>query len=139
MLDVISATCHVTYSFYILSPLAVLDCWEKITNNYGRPIEEGEGKTTNINDDAWFDQDISSYPRPRTAHAATVVGTSLIIHGGMGKQQLPFTSTSTLIPLTHFFVRQPLLLHLLQDGTSGLTTGTEVQNGRHWMTCGSST
>ncbi|KAL7545650.1 hypothetical protein ACHAWF_008998 [Thalassiosira exigua] len=62
----------------------VLDCWEKITNNYGRPIEEGDEEKNNINDDVWFDEDISSYPRPRTAHAATVVGNELIIHGGMG-------------------------------------------------------
>ncbi len=28
--------------------------------------------------------DPSPYPRPRTAHAATVVGSDLVIHGGMG-------------------------------------------------------
>ena len=33
-----------------------------------------------------YDYDIKNglYPRPRTAHAATVVGDELIIHGGMG-------------------------------------------------------
>ena len=69
----------------------VTDCWEKITNNYGKPIE-GEGKDTEnsgneedpTDDDLWYDVDISLYPRPRTAHAAAVVGNDLVIHGGMG-------------------------------------------------------
>ncbi|KAL7542478.1 hypothetical protein ACHAXR_011799 [Thalassiosira sp. AJA248-18] len=70
-----------------------LDCWEKITNNYGKPIEDGEAaednddtavKNEDPDDDYWYDVDISLYPRPRTAHAATLVGNDLIIHGGMG-------------------------------------------------------
>ena len=34
-------------------------------------------------DDDWMVDDLL-YPRARTAHAATVVGNQLIIHGGMG-------------------------------------------------------
>ncbi len=46
-----------------------------------------EEKNTDSEDDDWWSDlgpDFSVYPRPRTAHAATVVGNELIIHGGMG-------------------------------------------------------
>ena len=45
-----------------------------------------ETNTDTEDDDWWSDlgPDFSVYPRPRTAHAATVVGNELIIHGGMG-------------------------------------------------------
>jgi len=72
----------------------VLDCWEKITNNYGRGIDIPPKTGVTVNkkapdgkDDDWWQDlsvDYSLYPRPRTAHAATVVGNELIIHGGMG-------------------------------------------------------
>jgi len=79
----------------------VLDSWEKMTNNYGRPVkfdvdtsvadnngevqEETSAKNKDPSDDDWwYDGDISSFPRPRTAHAATVVENELVIHGGMG-------------------------------------------------------
>lgn len=74
-----------------------LDAWEKITNDYGRAISDvdavdnaetstAEGKEASNDDDSswWADLDASLFPRPRTAHAATVVGDELIIHGGMG-------------------------------------------------------
>ncbi|KAL9184274.1 hypothetical protein ACHAXT_002360 [Thalassiosira profunda] len=81
------------------------NCWEKITNSYGRPVKDGVDvessdevagepndaskapptpNTDDSLDDDWIFDDISAYPRPRTAHAATVVGNELIIHGGMG-------------------------------------------------------
>jgi len=81
----------------------VYDSWEKVTNDYGRGVKRSMGgdhdereaekgkaaSSANGNgdedeDDWWYDLDTSSYPRPRTAHAATVVGNELIIHGGMG-------------------------------------------------------
>lgn len=46
----------------------VLHCWERISGDEGV-------------DDKWQS---SMYPRPRTAHAATVVESQLVIHGGMG-------------------------------------------------------
>jgi len=81
----------------------VLDCWEKITNSYGKGVDvptakdgvdaeksndkHDEKTAKNKKDDDWLAElgaDYSLYPRPRTAHAATVVGNQLIIHGGMG-------------------------------------------------------
>ena len=35
-------------------------------------------------DDDWMKDDLSLFPRARTAHAAALVGNELIIHGGMG-------------------------------------------------------
>ncbi|KAL7482492.1 hypothetical protein ACHAW6_008167 [Cyclotella cf. meneghiniana] len=70
--------------------------FEKITNDFGKPIgaqavesidDEGlfEANAENDNDDKWWSEfDASMFPRPRTAHAATVVGDELVIHGGMG-------------------------------------------------------
>mmetsp|Transcript_22306 Transcript_22306/g.40050 ORF Transcript_22306/g.40050 Transcript_22306/m.40050 type:complete len:1087 (+) Transcript_22306:137-3397(+) len=74
----------------------VLDSWEKITNSYGRAVKGGiedddesttvkdKGAANKDDDDWWYDLDTSLFPRPRTAHAATVVGNELVIHGGMG-------------------------------------------------------
>lgn len=110
----------------------VLDCWEKVTNTYGKVREKNavvycmtiffrikinkkymilwwqgisvedstsetnstqsaenthDEKNTDTEDDDWWSDlgpDFSVYPRPRTAHAATIVGNELIIHGGMG-------------------------------------------------------
>lgn len=70
------------------------DAFEKVTNSFGMP--EGfntqgddskmEKPSDNNNDDDgfWNRIDSSVFPRPRTAHAATVVGDDLVIHGGMG-------------------------------------------------------
>lgn len=72
------------------------DAFEKITNSFGKPegvddseqeIQEEEfEKQEAVNDDDnwWSRLDASSFPRPRTAHAATVVGDELVVHGGMG-------------------------------------------------------
>jgi hypothetical protein len=74
-----------------------LDAFEKITNDLGVPIgvdstvevvnEEEEQSTPEdgMDDDGWWsDLDATLFPRQRTAHAATVVGDELIVHGGMG-------------------------------------------------------
>ena len=71
------------------------DAFEKVTNSYGKPegvdTEEEmddkqiEEEAENDGDDSWWKRlDNSMFPRPRTAHAATVVGDELVIHGGMG-------------------------------------------------------
>ena len=72
------------------------DAFEKVTNSYGKPegiesagqIQGNEIKdedAANYNEDDWLSLlDASTFPRPRTAHAATIVGDNLIIHGGMG-------------------------------------------------------
>jgi hypothetical protein len=72
------------------------NAFEKITNSFGQPEgvqsqqEEQEKEfekeeADNDDDDNWWSRlDASMYPRPRTAHAATVVGDELVIHGGMG-------------------------------------------------------
>jgi len=50
------------------------------TNDEDSDIDE-----TNLENDDWYTNfGKTSYPRPRTAHAATVVGDNLIIHSGMG-------------------------------------------------------
>jgi hypothetical protein len=81
------------------------DAFEKITNSFGKPegvdsTEEEEEKeieqnefqkeeAVNDDDDGWWSHlDASTFPRPRTAHAATVVGDELVIHGGMGWGEL---------------------------------------------------
>jgi hypothetical protein len=49
--------------------------------------DEGELPLGNEDDDGWGSDtgvDAASYPRPRTAHAGTVVGSQLVVHGGMG-------------------------------------------------------
>jgi len=83
----------------------VLDAWEKITNDFGLgmpiqnededngPAAEGSSNVTssrgkiefNVDDDEfwWSNLDASLFPRPRTAHAATIVGNELVLHGGM--------------------------------------------------------
>ncbi len=83
----------------------VLDAWEKITNDFGLgvpilnedeindpPAEESSNTTSskgkneyNVDDDEfwWSNLDASLFPRPRTAHAATIVGNELLLHGGM--------------------------------------------------------
>ncbi|KAL3780817.1 hypothetical protein ACHAWO_004463 [Cyclotella atomus] len=72
------------------------NAFEKVTNSFGKSEgveskqEENEKEfekeeSTNDDDDSWWSRlDASMYPRPRTAHAATVVGDELVIHGGMG-------------------------------------------------------
>jgi hypothetical protein len=72
------------------------NAFEKVTNSFGKSEgveskqEEKEKEfekeeSTNDDDDSWWSRlDASMYPRPRTAHAATVVGDELVIHGGMG-------------------------------------------------------
>eukprot|EP00804_Cyclotella_cryptica_P006232 CCRYP_020769-RA/>CCRYP_020769-RA protein AED:0.14 eAED:0.14 QI:1059/1/1/1/0.75/0.8/5/231/868 len=73
-----------------------MDAFEKVTNDFGKPVDvqaaeslnkEGfvDDKAENDDDDKWWSElDASMFPRPRTAHAATVVGDELVIHGGMG-------------------------------------------------------
>ena len=70
--------------------------FEKVTNSYGKPEgvdtnedeneeEFVEQEAVNDDDDSWWKRlDDSMFPRPRTAHAATVVGDELVVHGGMG-------------------------------------------------------
>ena len=86
----------------------VLDAWEKITNDFGLGVpilDDGDlgpefedeehaevrNKTyidmnaSSNNDDFWWAElDANLYPRARTAHAATIVGNELVLHGGMG-------------------------------------------------------
>eukprot|EP00804_Cyclotella_cryptica_P020419 CCRYP_014402-RA/>CCRYP_014402-RA protein AED:0.13 eAED:0.13 QI:142/0.75/0.8/1/1/1/5/234/1160 len=72
-----------------------MDAFEKMTNDFGKPVNvqaaeslnKGfvDDKAENDDDDKWWSElDASMFPRPRTAHAATVVGDELVIHGGMG-------------------------------------------------------
>ena len=77
----------------------VQNAWEKMTNDYGKgvfnemsgDVESSDQQMNRTNeevfvqgdDDDWMVDDLL-YPRARTAHAATVVGNQLIIHGGMG-------------------------------------------------------
>lgn len=73
----------------------VQNAWEKLTNGYGKGVwvgDDAEKKYNQMNrtneaaseDDDWMD-DLHYYPRSRTAHAATLVGNDLVIHGGMGR------------------------------------------------------
>eukprot|EP00804_Cyclotella_cryptica_P002979 CCRYP_006007-RA/>CCRYP_006007-RA protein AED:0.02 eAED:0.02 QI:220/1/1/1/1/1/4/699/987 len=69
-----------------------IDAFEKITNDFGDPVSGQvdtedfvDDKADNYYDDkSWSEFDEFVFPRPRTAHAATVVGDELVIHGGMG-------------------------------------------------------
>lgn len=74
----------------------VLNAWEKLTNDNGKGVwvdEDGDKSNGQMNrtneevfdtvDDDWMD-DLTSTPRSRTAHAATLVENELVIHGGMG-------------------------------------------------------
>lgn len=71
----------------------VQNAWEKLTNGYGKGIwiddvEKSHNQTNRTIEEAieedWMD-DLQYYPRSRTAHAATLVGNDLVIHGGMGR------------------------------------------------------
>lgn len=72
------------------------DAWEKMTNDYGKGVWDDDADMSNKQmnrtneeflaeaDDDWMKDDLSLFPRARTAHAAALVGNELIIHGGMG-------------------------------------------------------
>lgn len=72
----------------------VQNAWEKLTNGYGKGVwiedtDENYNQMNRTNEaasegDDWMD-DLHYYPRSRTAHAATLVGNDLVIHGGMGR------------------------------------------------------
>mmetsp|Transcript_18734 Transcript_18734/g.28499 ORF Transcript_18734/g.28499 Transcript_18734/m.28499 type:complete len:1010 (-) Transcript_18734:68-3097(-) len=74
----------------------VQNAWEKLTNGYGKGVwvdDAADNDNNQMNrtieerlDDDWMD-DLNNVPRSRTAHAATLVGNDLVIHGGMGRDE----------------------------------------------------
>jgi len=74
----------------------VQNAWEQMTNSYGKGVwvdGDGDKNYNQLNrtneareDDDWMDDFNNNYgPRTRTAHAATLVGNDLVVHGGMGR------------------------------------------------------
>jgi hypothetical protein len=77
---------HAYMCSFFCQGISVDESTSETNTTQGAENNHDEKNIDTEDDDWWSDlgPDFSAYPRPRTAHAATVVGNELIIHGGMG-------------------------------------------------------